>query len=271
VSLLPLGSSLAQRVLDVACGTSVLAREAASSVGAAAIVVGIDPNHGMLERGVRPRRIDAATRISLVLLARRFDWRSALVIVRPVTLLRWHRACWRLFWRLKSRPGRVHAPIRRMAWENPSWGEERIANELLLKLQIRVSPRTVRKYMPKRPWGQPRGNLRWSTFLKNHASAILACDFSVAITATFRVLYVFVVIEHGTRHLADVNVTAHPSADWTLQQLREVVADTDHHRYLIHDRDRILPSTWTIRSGRSGSGFCARRSRLRRQNRSANA
>jgi len=102
----------------------------------------------------------------------------------------------------------------------PLWGEERIAYELLVKIGIRVSPRTVGRYMPKRPPGRPRGDQRWSTFLKNHAKAILACDFFVAVTAGFRMLYVFVVIEHGTRRLAHVNVTAHPSADWTLQQLR---------------------------------------------------
>jgi transposase InsO family protein len=128
-----------------------------------------------------------------------------------------------------------------MAAENHLWGEERIANELLVKLGIRVSPRTVRKYMPKRPPGQPRGDQRWSTFLKNHAKAILACDFFVAVTATFRMLYVFVVIEHGTRRLAHINVTAHPSAEWTLQQLREVIGNNDdRHKYLIHDRDRIF-------------------------------
>ena len=131
--------------------------------------------------------------------------------------------------------------IRRMAVENPLWGEERIANELLIKLGIRVSPRTVGKYMPKRPPGRPRGDQRWSTFLKNHAKAILACDFFVAVTATFRMLYVFVVIEHGTRRLAHINVTAHPSAERTPQQLREVIGNNDdRHKYLIHDRDRIF-------------------------------
>ena len=127
-----------------------------------------------------------------------------------------------------------------MARENVLWGEERIANELLLKLGVRISPRTVRKYLPKRPPGRPRGDLRWSTFLKSHARGILACDFFVAVTATFRMLYVFVVIEHGTRRLAHVNVTTHPSAAWTLQQLREVIADADDHKYLIHDRDSIF-------------------------------
>jgi putative transposase len=199
-----------------------------------------------IERGVKPRPVDAATRASLAILARLFDWRSALVVVQPATMIRWHRAGWRLFWRLKCRPGRPPIPkelralIRRMAQENHLWGEERIANELLVKLGIRISPRTVRKYMPRRPPGRPRGDLRWSTFLTNQATAILACDFFVAVTATFRMLYVFVVIEHGTRRLAHVNVTTHPSAAWTLQQLREVIADAEDHKYLIHDRDSIF-------------------------------
>jgi putative transposase len=199
-----------------------------------------------MEREVRPRRVDAATRASLAVLAKLFEWRGALMVVQPATLICWHRAGWSLFWRLRSRPGRPPIPkelrilIRRMASENPLWGEERIANELLLKLGIRVSPRTVSKYLPKRPPVQPRGDQRWSTFLRNHATAILACDFFVAVTATFRVLYVFVVIEHGTRRLAHMNVTSHPSANWTLQQLREVVGDTDNHKYLIHDRDAIF-------------------------------
>jgi len=155
------------------------------------------------ERGVKPRRVDAATRVSLALLSRMFDWRGALVVVRPETLIRWHRASWRLFWRCKSRPGSPPIPlelrqlIRRMATENPLWGEERIANELLLKLGLRVSPRTLRKYMPKRPPGRPRGDQRWSTFVRNHAKAIVACDFFVTVTATFRLLYVLVLIEHG--------------------------------------------------------------------------
>ena len=198
------------------------------------------------ERGIKPRRMDAATRISLAVLARLFDWRDALIVVRPKTIVRWQRAGWRLFWRWKCRPGRPRIPvelralIRRMAQENSLWGEERIASDLLMKLGIRVSPRTVRKYMPKPPAGQPRGDQRWSTFLNNHAKAILACDLFIAVTTTFRMLYVLVVIEHGSRRLVRVDVTAHPSADWTLQQLREVVGVDCSHRYLLHDRDRIF-------------------------------
>jgi putative transposase len=122
------------------------------------------------------------------------------------------------------------------------WGEERIANELLLKIGIRVSPRTVSKYLPRRPPRRPRGDLRWSTFLRLHAHGIIACDFFVAVTATFRLLYVFVVIEHRSRRLIHCNVTAHPSAAWTLQQLREAVGYDDGYKFLIHDRDSIFAS-----------------------------
>jgi transposase InsO family protein len=102
-----------------------------------------------IERGIKPTRVDHASRVSLALLTRLFDWRDGLVVVRPSTVVRWHRLGWRIFWRLKCRAGRPRIPpelrslIRRMAAENPLWGEERIANELLVKLGIRVSPRTV--------------------------------------------------------------------------------------------------------------------------------
>lgn len=194
---------------------------------------------------MKPRRIDAATRVSSASLTRLCDWRSCLMVVRPETVIRWHRAGWRLLWRYKSKPGRPRIPlelrqlIRRLAAENPLWGEERIANELLLKLGLRVSPRTVRKYMPKRPPGRPSDDQRWSTFLRNHAQEIVACDFFVSVTATFRLFYVFVLIEHGSRRLLHFNVTPHPTAAWTLQQLREALGDGDF-RYLLHDCDSIF-------------------------------
>ena len=106
------------------------------------------------ERRVRPRRADPATRVILVLLSRLLDWRSLLTVVRPDTLIRWHRQGWRLFWRWKSKPGRPPIPrdvqrlIVTMAQANPTWGEERIANELRLKLGVTVSPRTVATVSP---------------------------------------------------------------------------------------------------------------------------
>jgi hypothetical protein len=127
-----------------------------------------------------------------------------------------------------------------MAVANRTWGEERIAAELLLKLGIHVSPRTVRRYV--RRSGAPRTGARsqtWSTFVRNHARAVLACDFFASITATFRVFYVFVVLKVDTRRILHWNVTEHPTAEWTAQQFRMVVSGEQPYRWVIHDRDPI--------------------------------
>jgi transposase InsO family protein len=199
-----------------------------------------------LERQIRPRRADNATRITLVALSRFVDWRSLLTIVKPETLIRWHRHGFRLFWRWRSRktgrpliPADLRQLIARMATANRTWGEERIAAELLVKLGIRLSPRTVRRYIPPRPPRPSQGIQAWSTFVRNHAGAVLACDFFVVVTATFRVLYVFVVLEVGTRCIRHWNVTAHPTAEWTAQQFRMIVLGDQSHRLVIHDRDAI--------------------------------
>jgi hypothetical protein len=126
-----------------------------------------------------------------------------------------------------------------MSRDNSLWGEERIANELLVKLGIRVSPRTVRKYMRRKRSRGPRGDQRWRTFLRNHAAAIVACDFCVAVTARFRVLYIFVIIEHASRRLLHWDVTSNPTAAWRLQQLREAIASDHLYEFLVHDRDSI--------------------------------
>jgi transposase InsO family protein len=200
-----------------------------------------------VERQVKPRRPDHATRITLVVLSQVIDWRMLLTVVKPDTLVRWHRQGFRLFWRWKSKPrGRPRLPsdlqrlIADMARANRTWGEERIASELLLKLGIRVSPRTVRRYIPRGM--APRSGARsqtWCTFVRNHASAVIACDFFVTITATFRVLYVFVVLDVGTRRILHWNVTDHPTAAWTSQQFRMTVSGDAPHRFVIHDRDSI--------------------------------
>jgi transposase InsO family protein len=129
--------------------------------------------------------------------------------------------------------------IATMAAANRTWGEERIASELLVKLGIRVSPRTVRRYMPSRPPRGRQGIQTWSTFVRNHAKSVLASDFFVVVTATFRVIYVVVVLEVGTRRLLHWNVTEHPTADWTAQQFRMIVPGDQGHRFVIHDRDTI--------------------------------
>jgi putative transposase len=160
------------------------------------------------ERHVKPRRPDSATRVVLVLLSRLLDCRSLLTVVQPDTLIRWHRQGWRLFWRGKSKPGRPPIPrelqqlIVTMAQANPTWGEERIANELRLKLGLTVSPRTVGRYMRRqRPRRGGRQSQRWATFVRNHAHAVVACDFFTTVTVRFRILYVFNVLEVGTRRI----------------------------------------------------------------------
>jgi hypothetical protein len=148
------------------------------------------------ERQVRPRRAAHATRMALIWLGQGFDWRRALGIVKPETFIAWHRQGFRLFWRFKANPGRLALPkdlralIRRMALENPTWGQERIANELLLKLGLRVSPRAVRKYMPSHCVGGPgkRGSSqRWSMFICNNAGHL------------YRILKEWVAYYHGGR------------------------------------------------------------------------
>jgi putative transposase len=160
------------------------------------------------ERHVKPKRPDSATRVVLAMLSRLLDWRALLTVVQPDTLIRWHREGWRLLWRWKSRLGRPPIPrelqrlILSMAQANPSWGEERIANELCLKLGLTVSPRTVGRYLrTMRPRRGGRRSQRWATFVRNHAHAVVACDFFTTVTVRFRILYVFVVLEVGTRRI----------------------------------------------------------------------
>jgi putative transposase len=200
-----------------------------------------------IEREVRPRRADDATRVALVGLSRLIEWRQLLIVVKPETLIRWHRQGFRLFWRWKSRPpGRPRVPanlqrlIAEMAAANCTWGEERIASELLVKVGIRVSPRTVRRYM--RSSSGPKhgsGSQAWRTFVRNHASSVLACDFFMTVTAGFKLLYVFVVLEVGSRRILHWNITEHPTAEWTAQQFRMVVSGESSHRFVVHDHDSM--------------------------------
>ena len=138
-----------------------------------------------------------------MLWSRWFHWKDALIIVKPETLIGWHRKGFRLFWRWKSRPGRPRLPknirelIVRMARENPTWGQARVADELSLKLGIVLSPRTVRKYWPWEPSdcrGEGVSSQPWKTFVRNHANQMVACDFLVVVTAGFQFLYVLIIL-----------------------------------------------------------------------------
>lgn len=203
----------------------------------------------ILKRASPKPRLTNAERSFWVLLSTLWPgWRDFLVIVKPETVVRWHHAGFRLFWRAKSslftRPGRPGLTretiglIRQMTLENPTWGAPRIHGELL-KLGIDVAERTVQRHMPKRP-APPDSIERWKTFLRNHAPDISAMDFFTVPTVSFRVLYVFVAIHHGSRRVLHVNVTAHPNSPWVVQQLREAFPGDDVPRFLIHDRDSIF-------------------------------
>jgi transposase InsO family protein len=137
-------------------------------------------------------------------------------------------------------PANLQQLIAEMAAANCTWGEERIASELLVRLGIGVSPRTVRRSMPSGS-GSNRGpgSQAWRTFVLNHARSVLACDFFVTVTAGFSLLYVFVVLEVGTRRILHWNVTDHPTAEWTAQQFRMVVSGDPSHRFVLHDHDSI--------------------------------
>src|SRR3954451_11609732 len=144
-----------------------------------------------------------------------------------------------------------------MAVANVTWGEERSANELKLKLGVRVSPRTVGKYLHHGgPVRTPNAGQRWLTFVRNHAEVIVACDFFVVVTATFRTLYVFVIMELGCRKILHHNVTAHPTAEWTGQQFREALSGGHAYRFLIHDRTASSQTRWTNRYPRWVCGSC---------------
>ncbi|MGC9969022.1 MAG: integrase core domain-containing protein [Bryobacteraceae bacterium] len=169
-------------------------------------------------------------------------WMEALNLGKPETVVGWHRAGFRLYWRLRSRGGGrkiggdVFEIVRRMAHENPSWGAPRIHGELL-KLGFVISERTVSRYLVRRLPRPGDAAKNWLAFLGNHREAIAALDFFTVPAMAFRLLYCFFVIDHGRRKILHFNVTAHPTADWVVQQLRETSSDSDHHRYFVLDRD----------------------------------
>jgi putative transposase len=199
----------------------------------------------VLHRSVKRPRRTPADRALLVLLASRLRaWRQTLLLVRPETLLRWHRQGFRLLWRRRSRPRSTPqpkvaadtiAPICELAAANRLRGAERIRGELR-KLGIRVAKTTVQRHMrtarPPRCAGQS-----WATFLHNHAAEIWACDFLPVTDLVFRPLHAFVVVALGSRRVVHVGVTRHPTDAWVAQQLREATPFDQRPRSLVRDRD----------------------------------
>jgi transposase InsO family protein len=216
---------------------------------------------GVLRRAAAKRlKLTSAGRLFWICLSRLWhDWRSALAIVKPETVIAWHRAGFRLFWTWKVRcgqPGRpiispeVRALIRKMGREKPSWGAPRIHGELL-KLGINVGESSVSKYMvrSRKPPSQT-----WRTFLQIHAKQLVSIDFFTVPTIRFQVLYVFLVLAHDRRRILHFNVTAHPTAAWTGQQLREAFPFDQLPRYLLRDRDAIFDDEF--REQVRGLGIC---------------
>src|SRR5712664_2597661 len=181
------------------------------------------------------------------ILARRFwsRWKQTLIVVTTETVVRWHRAGFRLYWKLISKvrmpigrrqtPKEVRDLIFRVVAENPTWGAPRIHGELLM-LGFDVSERTISRWMKRAPRDPKRAKC-WLAFLRNHREAIAAVDFFTAPTITFSMLYCFFVISHDRRRILHINVTKHPTSGWIIQQLREAFPFEASHKYLIFDGD----------------------------------
>ena len=184
-------------------------------------------------------------------------WKNALLIVKPETVVSWHRKGFRLYWRSISKrvPGRppispeLRDLIRRLARENP-WRARKIQAELE-KLGFNVSLATVSRYLPKRTQCDDQ-HQRWMTFLRNHRDLIAAMDFVVIPTVRFKLLYLWFTVEHGRREILHFNVTEHPTAAWVGQQLREAFSGDSGTRFLIHDNDSIFADQVVMAIGKLG-------------------
>jgi putative transposase len=212
----------------------------------------------VLHHSVPRPRLSRWDRLLWVWLSRQWTgWRSSLLIVQPATVLAWHRRGFRLYWQWKSRPNPVGRPtldaelrdlIQRMARENPTWGRRRIRAELAL-LGYEVAELTVAKYMHRT---SPRPSPTWRVFLTAHARDIVAIDFFLVPTLTFRLLFAFVVLSHARRELLHLNVTDHPTAVWTARQLVEAFPYSTAPKYLLRDRDGVYGKEFVRRVERMG-------------------
>ena len=198
---------------------------------------------GVLKRSVKRPRLSNVDRGLWVLLSRRWArWSDALIIVKPATVIKWHRAGFRRYWtwRSRSKGGRpaidpeIRALIKRMATSN-LWGAPRIHGELL-KLGINVSEATVSKYLPRR---RKPPSQTWRAFLDNHVDTLVSVDFFTVPTVCFQVLFVFVVLAHDRRRILSINVTGNPSAAWTANQSVQAFPWESAPRCLFRDRDGI--------------------------------
>ena len=210
----------------------------------------------------RPR-LTSVDRLAWVWLSKLWgEWRTPLILVKPETVIRWHRQGFKLYWRRKSRTQKVGRPtiprehtnfIRRMSTDNPSWGENKIFEELDLKFGITHSTSTIRKYMVRPP--SSGRHQTWRTFLRNQGHEILACDFMTQYTALFAVVYVFVVMELDTRRIVHINVTQNPSLPWIKRQILHFSAFGSAPRFLLHDNDGVFGQFGHPKKGANGKSY----------------
>lgn len=211
----------------------------------------------ILQRQAKCPKLTWCDRSLTVLLASKLrTWKEALIIVQPDTVLRWHRELFRRIWRCQSKPKQGRPPltddlvalIRCIVKENLTWGAERIRGELL-KLGVRVSKSTIQKYMNDER-GYRVSKQAWATFLRNHASEIWACDFLQTYDILFRTVFVFVIIELGSRRVVHFGGTRCPTDAWVAQQLREATPFGEGPQYLIRDNDdKFGPSFARVAKG----------------------
>jgi putative transposase len=200
-------------------------------------------------RTQRRARLRASDRVSWVALRRLWpDWTRPLVIVKPATVIAWHRTGFQVSLRRKSRGGLIVRPrigqehivfIRRISGDHPDRGEDKIAEELATKFGIQHSASTIRRCMVPRQ-GSPRGTQTWRSFVRHHAKQLWACDFLTQYTALFAIAHVFVIMEIGSRRIVHVNVTSNPTLPWMKQQIREATTWDQTPRFLVHDNDGIF-------------------------------
>ena len=199
-----------------------------------------------MKRSIKRPQLRNQDRLFWILLCRFWtNWQEPLIVVKPETLIRWHRKRFKLFYKFKPRRNGAGRPpvspeirelILKMAKANPLWGAPRIHGELL-KLGIEVSERTVSNLMPRRIHKPP--SQTWRTFLKNHMLNMVSIDFFTVPTAKFRILFVLVILSHSRRRVVHFNVTSNPSEQWTAQQVVEAFPWDTAPKYLLRDRDSI--------------------------------
>jgi putative transposase len=221
---------------------------------------------GVYLRKTKRPKLRTSDRFFWVFLSQIWEgWKSSLVIVKPDTVIGWHRQGFRLYWRWRSRTKKIGRPriprkhiefIKRISRENPTWGEDKIFEELKIKFGVERSTSAIRRYMVN-PRNPKRGQT-WRRFIDNHKGQIFACDFLTQYTIFFNVVYIFIIMELGSRQIVHVNVSESPGLDWLKQQSREISPYGQGPRFMIHDNDGVFGQFVSRKKDHNGKSYrCA--------------